>query len=226
MTDLSGWSPRLPPERRALEGRYARLEPLDPARHADGLFAALMTDAPADDHLFLFESRMTRPDFQTWIEAKAARTDILCHVVIDRATGRIGGRQDFMRIDPAHGVIEIGSIHWGPSIAKGRVATEALFLFARHAFDDLGYRRFEWKCHNGNEPSKRAARRFGFTFEGVFRQHMVAKGRNRDTAWFAMLDHEWPALRRAYESWLAPSNFGANGQQIRSLGACRAQETV
>jgi RimJ/RimL family protein N-acetyltransferase len=203
-----------------LEGRYARLEPLDPVRHADGLFAALMGENAAQDHLFLFEATMDRATFQHWIEAKAKRTDILCHVVVDRATGRIGGRQDFMRIDQTHGVIEIGSIHWGPSIARSRVTTEALFLHADHAMSTLGYRRYEWKCHNGNEPSKRAAKRFGFTFEGLFRQHMVAKGRNRDTAWFSIIDEEWPELKAGYEKWLAPENFDAGGQQKKSLAQC------
>lgn len=217
--DLSNWTPRAFPAPVVLEGNFTRLEPLDPVRHADGLFAALMTEQAEQDHLFLFETAMTRPDFQNWIEAKAARKDILCYVVIDRATGRIGGRQDYMRADLAHGVIEIGSIHWGPSIVKSRVATEALFLHANHVFSALGYRRYEWKCHNGNEPSKRAARRFGFTFEGLFRQHMVAKGRNRDTAWFSIIDSDWPELKAGYEAWLSPENFDEAGQQKRSLAA-------
>ena len=223
--DLANWTPRPSPVPVVLEGRYVRLEPIDPARHADGLFAALMSDAPADDHLYLFETAMSRADFQVWIEAKAKRTDILCHVVIDRKTGKIGGRQDFMRIDNTHGVIEIGSIHWGPSIARSPVATEALFLHARHAFDDLGYRRYEWKCNNDNLPSKRAALRFGFSYEGLFRQHMVAKGKNRDTAWFSMIDAEWPEIRAGFEAWLDPSNFDAAGQQKRRLEECRAAES-
>jgi RimJ/RimL family protein N-acetyltransferase len=122
-----------------------------------------------------------------------------------------------MRIDVTHGVIEIGHILWGPAIARTRVVTEALYLFAHYAFDTLGYRRFEWKCHNLNAPSKRAALRFGYTFEGVFRQHMVAKGRNRDTAWFAMIDADWPRLKAGYEAWLRPENFDADGQQKTKL---------
>jgi RimJ/RimL family protein N-acetyltransferase len=179
-----------------------------------------MTEQADQDHLFLFETTMDRATFQNWIEAKAKRTDILCHVVVDRATGLIGGRQDAMRIDQTHGVIEIGSIHWGPSIARSRVTTEALFLHADHAISALGYRRYEWKCHNGNEPSKRAAKRFGFTFEGLFRQHMVAKGRNRDTAWFSIIDSEWPELKAGYEKWLSPENFDPGGQQKKSLAEC------
>jgi RimJ/RimL family protein N-acetyltransferase len=167
---------------------------------------------------------MDRATFQDWLVQKAVSEDPLFFAVIDRATGRVEGRQTFMRIDTAHGVIEIGSILWGPAIARSRVATEALYLFAKHAFDDLGYRRFEWKCHNGNEPSKRAALRFGFTYEGLFRQHMVAKGANRDTAWFAMIDADWPLIRAVYERWLDADNFDEAGQQRRSLASCRASQ--
>ncbi len=123
-----------------------------------------------------------------------------------------------MRITPEHGVIEIGGIYWGPAIARTRIATEALFLHARYVFDDLGYRRFEWKCNDLNAPSKAAALRFGFTFEGVFRQHMIVKGANRDTAWFSMLDSEWPAIRARFERWLNPANFDADGSQLSPLG--------
>jgi RimJ/RimL family protein N-acetyltransferase len=125
-----------------------------------------------------------------------------------------------MRIDPAHGAIEIGNILWGPAIARSRVTTEALYLFAKLAFD-LGYRRFEWKCNDANEPSKQAALRFGFTPEGVFRQHMVVKGRNRDTAWFSMIEREWPEIDRAFRAWLAPQNFDAEGRQKAPLAARR-----
>jgi RimJ/RimL family protein N-acetyltransferase len=125
-----------------------------------------------------------------------------------------------MRIDPSHGVIEIGSILWGPAIAGTRVATEAQFLFMAYAFDALGYRRYEWKCNADNEPSKRAALRFGFTPEGVFRQHMVAKGKNRDTAWFSIIDAEWPMLKARYLAWLDPDNFDAQGRQLRRLQDC------
>lgn len=145
--------------------------------------------------------------------------------VVDKTSSCASGWQSFMRIEPAHGVIEIGAILWGPAIARTRIATEALYLFAAHVFEDLGYRRFEWKCHNDNEPSKRAACRFGFTYEGLFRQHMVAKGANRDTAWFSMLDGEWPALKAAYEAWLAPGNFDEAGRQkVRLMAGDRARD--
>lgn len=215
--DLSGWTPRQPPARAPLEGRYCRLEPLDPQRHGDELFSASMAPGAEERHRYLFEGPVDRATFQTWIEGRAASADPLFFVVIARATGKVEGRQTFMRIDTTHGVIEIGSILWGPGIARSRVATEALFLFAKHAFDDLGYRRFEWKCNNDNAPSKRAALRFGFSYEGLFRQHMVAKGRNRDTAWYSMIDGEWPGLRAGYEAWLSPDNFDNNGQQKARL---------
>jgi RimJ/RimL family protein N-acetyltransferase len=143
--------------------------------------------------------------------------DYLFHTVVDRASGRAIGRQSLMRVVPEHGVIEIGNILWGPQMARSRLSTEAFYLAARYCFDTLGYRRFEWKCNDRNEPSKAAALRFGFTFEGLFRQHMVVKGANRDTAWFAMLDHEWPAIRAGFERWLDPSNFDAEGRQRSRL---------
>jgi RimJ/RimL family protein N-acetyltransferase len=199
-----------------LEGRYARLEPLSLA-HAEGLMAA-SADASSFDFLFDVPPRDLE-DLRDYIRQKAASEDPLFHAVIDKATGIAGGRQTLMRITPEHGVIEIGNILWGPAIARTRVATEALYLAAKYVFEDLGYRRFEWKCNDRNEPSKRAARRFGFTFEGVFRQHMWTKGANRDTAWFSMLDREWPRLRQAYERWLDPANFDAAGRQRASLAA-------
>jgi len=210
-------TPRLPcprPARVVLEGRYARLEPLAPA-HTDGLLAA-SANASSFDYLFDVPPN-DRDDLSAWIALKAASEDPLFHAVVDRSTGIAGGRQTFMRIVPEHGVIEIGNILWGPAIRRTRVATEALFLAAKYVFEALGYRRFEWKCNDLNEPSKRAARRFGFAFEGVFRQHMWVKGANRDTAWFAMLDRDWPRLRAAYERWLEPANFDTAGRQRSRL---------
>ena len=177
MSTLADWAPRPRPARVPLEGRYCRLEPLDPKRHGDELFAASMAPGAEDRFRYLFESPQDRAGFGIWLDRVAAAEDPLCYAVIDSASGRCEGRQSLMRITPEHGVIEVGGILWGPAIARTRVATEALFLHARHAFDTLGYRRFEWKCNARNEPSMRAARRFGFTFEGIFRQHMVIKGR-------------------------------------------------
>jgi RimJ/RimL family protein N-acetyltransferase len=216
--DLSNWQPRPRPERIALEGRYVRLEPLDAARHGDGLFEASSV-ADADQRFrWLFEYPPSdRSAYEAWLEKSSASQDPLFFVAIDKATGKIGGRQTLMRIDPTFGVIEIGNIYWGPLIARRPAATEAQFLFAQYVFDALGYRRYEWKCNNRNEPSKRAAERFGFQFEGIFRQHMIVKGENRDTAWYSIIDKEWPLLRQAYMDWLDPANFDANGNQKRRL---------
>ena len=146
-----------------------------------------------------------------WIREAAASTDPLYFAVIDRAAGRVEGRQTLMRITPAHRSIEIGNIYWGPGIAGTRVATEAMYLFAAWVFESLGYRRYGWKCDALNTPSRRAAERFGFTWEGCFRRAVIVRGRTRDTAWFAMIDEEWPALKAAYERWLAPENFDPRG---------------
>ena len=146
-------------------------------------------------------------EFRANIEAKARSTDPLFFAVIDNASGRAVGYQTFMRIDAANRVIEVGNILYTPAMQRTAGATEAQYLFARYVFEELGYRRYEWKCNALNAPSRRAAERFGFTFEGIFRQHMIVKGRNRDTAWFAMLDSEWPARKAAYERWLTPENF-------------------
>lgn len=216
--NLNNWQPRPRPERKVLDGHFARLEPLDAAAHGDGLFEASSVSDANQRFRWLPEfSPSEREDFQPWLEKAQASEDPLFFTVIDKASGKVGGRQTLMRIDPANGVAEIGNIYWGPLLSRKPAATEAQFLFMRYIFDDLGYRRYEWKCNNNNEPSKRAAERFGFTFEGLFRQHLVVKGENRDTAWYSIIDSEWPALKRAYEAWLDPANFDATGQQIRKL---------
>ena len=223
MIDLAHWTPRPRPERVTLEGRYVRLEPLNAAAHGDGLFEASSVPDGASRFRWLPEVPPSgRSELQPWLERAEASTDPLYFTVIDKATGRVAGRQTLMRIDPANGVIEIGNIYWGPLVSRMPAATEAQFLFMKYVFDDLGYRRYEWKCNNRNEPSKRAAERFGFVFEGIFRQHMIVKGENRDTAWYSILDTEWPALRHAYEQWLDPSNFDAQGRQKQRLEDLRA----
>jgi RimJ/RimL family protein N-acetyltransferase len=216
--DLTNWKGAPRPERITLEGRYARIEPLDAARHGDDLLASARAPGAEDRFRYLFEDAPAdRAAFSPWLEKAASSTDPLFFAAINKRTGRAEGRQALMRIDSAHGVIEIGSILWGPAIARSRVTTETLYLFASYVFDTLGYRRFEWKCNNLNEPSKRAAERFGFLFEGIFRQHMVAKGQNRDTAWFAMIDADWPRLKAGYERWLNPENFDEAGHQKTKL---------
>ena len=221
--DLKNWTARPRPERKTLEGRYVRLEPLSAAWHGDGLFEAA-TVANADERFrWLGEyPPESRAALQPWLEKAEASEDPLYFTVIDKTSGKVAGRQTFLRIDTANGSIEIGHIHWGPLMQRKPAATEAQFLFMRYIFDELGYRRWEWKCNNRNEPSKRAALRFGFKPEGVFRQAMVIKGENRDTAWYSIIDKEWPALKHAYEAWLDPANFDALGQQKKRLEEFRA----
>jgi RimJ/RimL family protein N-acetyltransferase len=193
------------------------LEPLDPKCHGDQLFEASMAPGAAERFRYLFDAPQNRADFEGWLARAAASEDPMFFAVIDLASGRCEGRQSLMRITPEHGVIEIGNILWGPAIARTRVATEALYLFARYVFNELGYRRFEWKCNALNEPSVRAAVRFGFAYEGTFHQHMVVKGENRDTAWFAILDIEWPTISKSFDQWFDPSNFDPLGRQKTRL---------
>ena len=205
------------PERIVLEGRYVRLEPLE-RRHAADLLAASQGEGVPERYRWLFEHAPTSlVEVENFVERMNAGPDRFV-AVVDKASGRALGRQGWMRIFPEHASIEIGGVYWGPAMARSRLATEALFLFARHAFDDLGYRRFEWKCNNRNEPSKAAARRFGFQYEGLFRQDRIVKGESRDTAWFSIIDSEWPALRAEYERWLEPTNFDEGGMQKTRLG--------
>lgn len=212
----------LRPRREAFEGALIRLEPLEPARHGDELW----TELGGSDHervwRYLFEGPFAdRAAFDAHLARKAACEDPLFFAVIDKASGGALGYQTLMRIDPDHRVIEIGNIVYGPSLQRRAAATEAQYLMARHVFEELGYRRYEWKCNALNTPSRRAAERLGFSFEGIFRQHMIVKGRNRDTAWYSMLDSEWPARSAAFEAWLAPANFDADGVQIEGLAAIR-----
>jgi RimJ/RimL family protein N-acetyltransferase len=158
-----------------------------------------------------------------WAQRVAPLSDPFFYAVVDVATGHAVGRLALMRIDPAHGVIEVGHVLYAPSLQRSAHATEVQSLLARHVFEDLGYRRYEWKCNALNAPSRRAALRLGFRYEGVFRQHMVVKGVNRDSAWYSMLDSEWPARKAAFEAWLDPSNFTADGVQKTPLGGDRAE---
>lgn len=213
---LGNWKPVPVPHPVSLRGRYATLEPLDAARHGADLWGAIrgqdevwkwLPGAPAASASAMMEG------VERWRQAE----DAVLLAIVPTETGKATGWASYMRINPTHGVIEVGNILFSPALQRTRAATEAMYLMARHIFDDLGYRRYEWKCNAENAPSRRAALRFGFTFEGIFRQHMVVKGHNRDTAWFAMLDHEWPARKRAFEAWLEPENFDDSGRQRRSL---------
>jgi RimJ/RimL family protein N-acetyltransferase len=206
------------PEHIILSGRAIDLVPLSAEAHADALFEGANGGDKDRVWTYLFDGPYAdRGAFRVNIETKAKLEDPLFFAILDKASGKAVGYQSFLRIEPHHGVIEVGNVMYTLAMQHTIGATEAQYLFARYVFDELGYRRYEWKCHNLNAPSKRAARRFGFTFEGVFRQHMIIKGRNRDTAWFSMLDHEWPAQRAAYETWLAPENFDASGRQKIAL---------
>jgi len=206
-----------------LEGRHVRLVPFDALRHAASLYA--LSHGPEREALWAYLSPAPFPDaaaFARYYGEAATKADPLLFTIEEAATGRAVGHATYMRIEPAHRVIEAGNILYTPALQRTPGASEAMYLMARHAFEDLGYRRYEWKCNALNAPSRRAAERLGFTFEGVFRQHMIVKGRNRDTAWFSLLDHEWPRAKAAFEAWLDPENFDENGRQKRRLEDIRA----
>ena len=213
-------TPAKRPQRTTLEGRLVKVVPLDPAAHADALFDGTRGNDNESLWLYLFEGPFpTRASFDSHLQQRASSEDPLFFAILDKASGDAVGYAAYMRIEPAHRVIEVGSILFTPRLQRTSGATEAMYLMARHVFEDLGYRRYEWKCNALNAPSQSAALRLGFTFEGIFRQHMIIKGRNRDTAWFSMLDLEWPKRKAAFERWLDPANFDANGRQKVSLSA-------
>ena len=219
---LADWSARPHPPRSAIEGRFCRVEPLDPGHHAAELFAANGEDTDGRNWTYLPHGPY--PSFEAyraWAEAAASRDDPLCHAIIDPANGGAVGVASLMRIDAPSGVIEVGGINYSPRLQRRPAATEAMYLLMRRVFDELGYRRYEWKCDALNAPSRAAALRLGFCYEGLFRQATVYKGRNRDTAWFSIIDSEWPALRTAFEQWLDPANFDAACRQRQSLQGFR-----
>ena len=217
MNDLTNWTPRPFPPRKVLEGQYCRLEPLDVTRHGADIAAAFAGAHSVWDYLPVEEPK-DRAAYEAFLASMVSRTDIVPFAVVDKADGKVKGHLWLMEIRPAHGVFEVGFITYSPSLQRTRAATEAIYLCGAYGFE-LGYRRFEWKCNNRNEPSKRAAVRYGFKFEGLFRQHQVVKGQNRDTAWYSILDGEWPACKAAFERWLASENFDAQGRQKAPLAA-------
>ena len=220
--DLASWRAAPRPEHIALEGAYVRLEPLNADRHKRDLYRSAQESGAEGRFRYLFDSApLDGPSFDLWLDGGETSVDPLFFAVVDKATDRAEGRQALMRIDPAHGVVEIGNILWGPAIARTRVTTEAFYILASYVFDTLGYRRLEWKCDDENLASKNAAKRFGFTFEGRFRDHMVVKGLNRNTAWFSIVASEWPRISAALTTWLDRSNFDEAGQQRRRLEECR-----
>lgn len=206
------------PQRTSLHGRFVDVVPLDPVEHADGLFEGIRDRE--DLWLYLFEGPFVNiHTFEADLERKATSEDPLYFTVIDRKSGDAQGHVAYLRIEPAHRVIEVGAILYTPKLQRTAGATEAMYLMAKYVFEELGYRRYEWKCNALNEPSRRAALRLGFRFEGIFRQHMIVKGRNRDTAWYSMLDSEWPSRKAAFERWLDPENFDEQGRQKQALSA-------
>jgi len=218
--DLAEWKGARPPRREPLDGELVRLEPVDRARHGDALFEAA-AGADATWYYLPYGPFVNRDVFLRWIDERAALDDPLAFAIVDRSAGDALGLASLMSMAPEHGVVEIGHIWLSPRLQRTRQATEAICVMARHAFDELGNRRLEWKCDADNAGSRRAAERFGFTFEGVFRQHRVVKRRNRDTAWYSITDAEWPSRRAAFEAWLSPDNFDAAGVQRRSLSELR-----
>lgn len=216
--DLVDSTPAPSPQRIRLEGRYVSVVPFDLDQHGRDIFEG--SSGPQNANLWAYLGAGPFPDFATFSTHYAVaqtKADPLLFAIVEKPTGKAVGHCTYLRITPADRVVEVGNILYTPPLQRTPGGTEAMYLMARHAFDDLGYRRYEWKCNALNAPSRRAALRYGFSFEGIFRQHMIIKGRNRDTAWFSMLDHEWPRAKAAFEAWLDPSNFGPEGKQIRRL---------
>ena len=225
MQDLKNWKPCPPPAGVTLKGRFVTVEPYERERHLHALWDGL---GQMDINPLL--KYFTQPEFSgieafdTWL-ASVQKGGWVTEVFRDNGSGRIVGMANYMRPDPANGVVEVGGVAHGPAMSRTPLATEAHYLMAKHVFEDLGYRRYEWKCHNDNKPSHAAAQRYGFTFEGVFRQHMLSKGENRDTAWYSIIDKEWPVVGKAFETWLSPDNFNPDGSQKRKLEDIRAELT-
>ena len=215
---MPGWTARPLPPPTPMAGRYCRVEKVDPERHGRDLYAAY-AEAP-DGRDWTYLSAPWPADlgqYLAYLKQEAAKTDPLHHAIVDTATDRPVGTAALMRIDPTNGVIEVGAIAYAPRLKRTPAGSEAMYLLMRRAFDELGYRRYEWKCDSLNAASRRAALRYGFRFEGIFPQAVVYKGRSRDTAWYSVTDREWPAVRQTFERWLAPENFDGEGWQRRLL---------
>ncbi|UWQ53250.1 GNAT family N-acetyltransferase [Leisingera caerulea] len=221
---LPHWTGARHPGHIGMEGRYCRVEPLEADRHTADLFAAFRQDRTDAIWTYVpYGPFATHEELHTWA-AKASGVEAQpCFAIVNGASGKAEGIASYMRIQPEHGVIEVGGITLAPALQRTRAATEAMYLMMARVFDELGYRRYEWKCDALNALSCRAAERLGFTYEGLFRQAIVYKGRNRDTAWYSVLDSEWPQLEAAFKAWLDPGNFDAEGQQKRSLARLRSE---
>jgi len=218
---IPDWSPRPRPIGTPVIGRHCRVERLHPARHLDQLWAVVADDEPSAWTYMFYGPFESKAAFQGWLEAACAQSDPYYYAIVDLATSTVKGFASYLRIEPNAGVIEVGSIYFSRALRRSVAATEAMYLMMRHAIEDMGYRRYEWKCDSLNAPSRRAAERLGFVFEGIFRQAVVYKGRNRDTAWFSIVDREWPEVKRALEHWLDPGNFNVDGSQKTPLADLR-----
>ena len=223
ISNLADWRPVALPAPVTLAGRGVTLEPLSSEKHTAALWQAVQ----GHDEVWAWLADgpySSEEDLAKALAAKETGAAARFFAIVPASTEVAAGYASLMRMDPANGVIEVGNVLFSPSLQRTPEATETMYLMARYVFDELGYRRYEWKCNALNLPSRRAAERLGFTYEGVFRQHMVVKGQNRDTAWFAMLDSEWPARKQAFEAWLAAENFDAEVRQIRTLGSFASRE--
>jgi RimJ/RimL family protein N-acetyltransferase len=219
---VPNWTPRPRPPRTPMQGRLCRLDPLDAATHAAALHDAYAADRDARNWTYLpYGPFASAAEYAAWVESVQSRDDPVFFAIVDPATQQPIGVASYLRVDPAMGSIEVGHLSYAPALQRTPASTEAMYLMMRRVFDELGYRRYEWKCDSLNAPSVAAAKRLGFRFEGIFRQAVVMKGRNRDTSWFSIVDGEWPALRSAFEQWLDPSNFDAAGAQRQRLEAFR-----
>ena len=218
--------PSLAPTRDPIEGRWTLLRPVDPAKDGATMFAISHRAKGEAETLWRYMPYGPFTDegaFRTWLDGSAVSKDPLFYAIVDKASGKPIGMASYLNIHPANGSIEIGHIWFGSAVQRSRVTTESLYLMMRHAMDNLKYRRLEWKCNALNAPSRAAARRLGFRYEGIFYKHLVVKGHNRDTAWYSILDDEWPPIRAAFEAWCDPGNFDAGGQQKKSLSAGTAR---
>jgi len=221
---LPDWRPVPLPPYTPMNGAYCRVEPIDYVRHAEGLFAAYREDKDGRNWTYLPDQPVAdRAAFDAWMDTRCRSRDPMFHAIVDPDNGAAAGIAGLMRIDPRVGSIEVGGINFAPRLQRTRLASEAMYLMMRRVFDELGYRRYEWKCDALNAPSRRAATRLGFSYEGLFRQATIYKGRNRDTAWYAILDSEWPGIKAGFEAWLDPANFDEAGAQRAGLGDLIAQ---
>ena len=215
---LTEWKTALIPPETPMVGLWCRVEPIDPNRHAGSLFESFSKDSGNRIWTYLpYGPFETIGELTEWIRKTCLSSDPLFHVIIDTISNKALGVASYLRITPNVGVIEVGHINYAPRLQKSRAGTEAMYLMMKRVFEDLGYRRYEWKCDALNAASRSAAERLGMTFEGVFRQATIYKNRNRDTAWFSLLDVEWPQMKKAFELWLHPNNFSDDGSQINRL---------